>query len=78
MELTVFRIIFTGRLAFSLVDSFVNRPNVGEATEQHPLPGTPLTAREVEVLQMLASGKMKFHSFSELMRFAIRSHLVDA
>jgi DNA-binding CsgD family transcriptional regulator len=70
---------------------------------QHPLPGTPLTGREVEVLQMLANGmsnkqiapaiglsirtveshrnhirhKMKFESFSDLMRFAIRNHLVE-
>jgi DNA-binding NarL/FixJ family response regulator len=47
---------FTGKLGFSLMDSFVNGPNVGEATEEHPLPSTPLPAREVEVLQMLASG----------------------
>lgn len=98
------RPFFTGKLAMSLVDSFVNGMNVGDATEEHPLPGTTLTAREVEVLQMLASGmsnkqiapaiglsirtveshrnhimhKMKFNSFSDLMRFAIRSHLVDA
>ena len=48
--------VFTGKLGFSLMDSFVNGPNVGEATEEHPLPSTPLPAREVEVLQMLASG----------------------
>ncbi len=95
---------FTAKLAVSLVDNFVKGPKVGETTEAHPLPGTPLTVREVEVLQMLASGmsnkqiaptiglsirtveshrnhimrKMKFHSFSDLMRFAIRSHLIDA
>jgi DNA-binding NarL/FixJ family response regulator len=94
---------FTGKLALSLVDSFIQNPIEGEATDQHPLPGTPLTGREVEVLQMLANGmsnkqiapaiglsirtveshrnhimhKMKFESFSDLMRFAIRNHLVE-
>jgi DNA-binding NarL/FixJ family response regulator len=47
---------FTGKLAISLVDSFIQNPLEGEATDEQPLPGTPLTAREVEVLQMLASG----------------------
>ena len=94
---------FTGKLALSLVDSFIQAPETGEATAEHPLPGTPLTAREVEILQMLASGmsnkqiapaiglsirtveshrnhimhKMKFDSFSELVRFAIRHHLIE-
>ena len=95
---------FTGKLAISLVDTFIQNPAEGEATDEHPLPGTPLTAREVEILQMLASGmsnkqiapaiglsirtveshrnhimhKMKFESFSDLMRFAIRNRLVEA
>ena len=95
---------FTGKLALSLVDTFIQNPAEGEATDEHPLPGTPLTAREVEVLQMLASGmsnkqiapaiglsirtveshrnhimhKMKFESFSDLMRFAIRNRIVEA
>ena len=95
---------FTGKLALSLVDTFIQNPAEGEATDEHPLPGTPLTAREVEVLHMLASGmsnkqiapaiglsirtveshrnhimhKMKFESFSDLMRFAIRNRIVEA
>ena len=95
---------FTGKLALSLVDTFIHNPGEGEATDEHPLPGTPLTAREVEVLQMLASGmsnkqiapaiglsirtveshrnhimhKMKFESFSDLLRFAIRNRIVEA
>ena len=95
---------FTGKLALSLVDTFIHNPGEGQATDEHPLPGTPLTAREVEVLQMLASGmsnkqiapaiglsirtveshrnhimhKMKFESFSDLMRFAIRNRIVEA
>jgi DNA-binding NarL/FixJ family response regulator len=94
---------FTGRLAMSLVDRFVTGTDVGDPTAERPLPGTPLTAREVEVLQMLANGmsnkqiapaiglsvrtveshrnhimhKMKFNSFSDLMRFAMRNHLVE-
>lgn len=94
---------FTGKLESSLVDSFVQSPAGGDATDERPLLGTPLTARELEVLQMLASGmsnkqiapaiglsirtveshrnhimhKMKFESFSELMRFAFRKHLVE-
>ncbi|HEY0701676.1 MAG TPA: response regulator transcription factor [Candidatus Acidoferrales bacterium] len=94
---------FTGKLALSMVDNYIQNPLEGEATEENPLPGTPLTAREVQILQMLAGGmsnkqiapaiglsirtveshrnhimhKMKFGSFSELMRFAIRNHLVE-
>jgi DNA-binding NarL/FixJ family response regulator len=94
---------FTEKLAISLVDSFIQQAAEGEPTAQHPLPGTPLTAREVQILQMLAGGmsnkqiapaiglsirtveshrnhimhKMKFASFSELMRFAIRNNLVE-
>jgi DNA-binding NarL/FixJ family response regulator len=94
---------FTGRLAASMVDNFVQGPDYGDATAEHPIPGAPLTAREVEVLQMLASGmsnkqiapaiglsirtveshrnhimhKMKFNSFSDLVRFAIRNQLVE-
>jgi DNA-binding NarL/FixJ family response regulator len=94
---------FTGKLAVSMVDNFVQGPDAGDPTAEHPIPGAPLTAREVEVLQMLASGmsnkqiapaiglsvrtveshrnhimhKMKFNSFSDLMRFAIRNHLVE-
>ena len=97
------RPFFTGKLAVSLVDNFIQNPSEGEPTAEHPLPGTPLTAREVEILQMLATGmsnkqiapaiglsirtveshrnhimhKMKFESFSDLMRFAIRNHLVE-
>jgi DNA-binding NarL/FixJ family response regulator len=97
------RPFFTGKLALSMVDNFIQNPLEGEATDEHPLPGTPLTAREVQILQMLAGGmsnkqiapaiglsvrtveshrnhimhKMKFGSFSELMRFAIRQHLVE-
>jgi DNA-binding NarL/FixJ family response regulator len=94
---------FTGRLAMTMVDSFVNEQREGEPSTDHPLPGCPLTARELEIVQLLATGKiskevaatvgistrtveshrnhimkkMNFTSFSDLMRFAIRNHLVE-
>jgi DNA-binding NarL/FixJ family response regulator len=94
---------FTGRLAMTMVESFVNEQHEGEPSNDHPLPGCPLTARELEIVQLLATGKiskevaatvgistrtveshrnhimkkMSFSSFSELMRFAIRNHLVE-
>ncbi|MFZ3217739.1 MAG: response regulator transcription factor [Candidatus Acidiferrales bacterium] len=97
------RPFFTGRLATSMMDSFVNDEHEAEPSADHPLAGCPLTAREIEIVQLLASGKiskevaaavgistrtveshrnhimkkMNFSSFSELMRFAIRSHLVE-
>jgi DNA-binding NarL/FixJ family response regulator len=94
---------FTGRLAMTMVESFVNEQREGEPRTDYPLPGCPLTARELEIFQLLATGKiskevaatvgistrtvesnsnhilknMNFSSFSELMRFAIRNHLVE-
>jgi DNA-binding NarL/FixJ family response regulator len=94
---------FSGRLAMTMVESFVNEEREGEPSTDHPLPGCPLTARELEIVQLLATGKiskevaatvgistrtveshrnhimkkMNFSSFSELMRFAIRNHLVE-
>jgi DNA-binding NarL/FixJ family response regulator len=94
---------FTGRLAMTMVESFVNEQREGEPSTDHPLPGCPLTARELEIVQLLATGKiskevaatvgistrtveshrnhimkkMNFASCSELMRFAIRNHLVE-
>jgi DNA-binding NarL/FixJ family response regulator len=73
------------------------------ATGESALPGTQLTRREVEVVQLLAEGKsnkqvaaemkvstrtveshrthimrkMNFESFSELIRFAVRSNFVN-
>jgi DNA-binding NarL/FixJ family response regulator len=49
---------FTGRLAMTMVDSFVNEQREGEASADHPIPGCPLTAREVEIVQLLATGKI--------------------
>jgi DNA-binding NarL/FixJ family response regulator len=90
---------FTGKLAMSMAESFVRDPSTKDsgATE------VPLSPRELEVVQLLASGKsnkeaaamigvstrtveshrnhimrkMEFHSFSDLIRFAIRFNLVQ-
>jgi DNA-binding NarL/FixJ family response regulator len=94
---------FTGRLAMTMVETFVNDQRDDVARTDHPIPGCPLTAREIEIVQLLATGKiskevataigistrtveshrnhimkkMNFASFSDLMRFAIRSNLVE-
>jgi DNA-binding NarL/FixJ family response regulator len=92
---------FTSQLAMSMTQNFLYGTGVGA---QSLLPGTPLTPREIEVVQLLAEGrankeaasdlgvstrtveshrnhimrKMNFGSFSELVRFAIRNHLVKS
>ena len=92
---------FTSQLTMSMSQNFIQSPNVAA---ESLIPGAPLTAREVEVVQLLAEGrsnkevasqlsvstrtveshrnhimrKMNFTSFSELVRFAVRNHLVDA
>ena len=92
---------FTSQLAVSMANTFVRSPS---AEPESLLPGAPLTAREIEIVQLLAGGKsnketavtlgistrtveshrnhimqkMKFGSFSELVRFAIRHNLIDA
>jgi DNA-binding NarL/FixJ family response regulator len=94
---------FTGRLAMTMVESFVNDQRDDSDRTEHPIPGCPLTARELEIVQLLATGKiskevaaaigistrtveshrnhimkkMNFGSFSDLMRFAIRTNLVE-
>ncbi|HXJ17136.1 MAG TPA: response regulator transcription factor [Candidatus Polarisedimenticolia bacterium] len=94
---------FTSRLAVSMVQNFVHGPD-GQSGEGGALPDSPLTPREVEVVQLLAEGKsnkqvatalgvstrtieshrnhimrkMEFTSFSDLVRFAVRSGLVEA
>ena len=92
---------FTSRLTASMTESFVHA--VGEPNSEYPVPGVPLTPREIEIIRLLAEGrsnketaaalgvstrtieshrnhvmhKMSFTSFSELIRFAIRSNLVQ-
>jgi DNA-binding NarL/FixJ family response regulator len=90
---------FTSRLAASMAESFLH----GAPSEESPIPGVPLTNREVEIVQLLGMGKsnkeiagllavstrtveshrnhimhkMKFATFSDLVRFAVRNQLVE-
>jgi len=94
---------FTPTLAETMARSFLGGPDGGSDDESAPIPGTPLTPREVQVVQLLAQGKsnkevataldvstrtieshrnhimqkMKFGSFSDLVRFAVRHNLVE-
>lgn len=91
---------FTSQLALSMSQNFLN----GSTPTESLIPGSSLTAREIEVVQLLADGrsnkevantlgvstrtieshrnhimrKMNFASFSDLVRFAVRNHLVEA
>lgn len=93
---------FTSQLAASMVQNFVHGASAGAAGEGGQ-PDSPLTPREIEVVQLLADGKsnkqvaaalgvssrtieshrnhimhkMNFASFSDLVRFAVRSNLVE-
>ena len=90
---------FTTTLAISMARNFID-PNAAERPEE----GIRLTQREVEVIQLIASGRsnkeaasdlgvsprtveshrnrimkrLNFHSFSDLVRFAVREKLVEA
>lgn len=46
---------FTSRLTASMADSFINAS--GDPNSLNPIPGSPLTVREVEIVQLLAEGK---------------------
>jgi DNA-binding NarL/FixJ family response regulator len=92
---------FTSKLASAMAQNFMDgTPEAG--ADEKDKPGSPLTDREVQVVQLLAEGKsnkevagtlgvstrtveshrnhimhkMNFGSFSELIRFAVRSSLV--
>ncbi len=95
---------FTGRLALSMAANFMHGRTEAETATKKELPGTPLTGREIEVIQLLADGKsnkqvadalgvstrtveshrnhimrkMSFASFSDLVRFAVRTNLIQA
>ncbi|MGA2901416.1 MAG: response regulator transcription factor [Candidatus Acidiferrales bacterium] len=92
---------FTGKLATTMAESFVR--NTSESGDSWENEESPLSAREMEVVYLLASGKsnkevaalinvstrtveshrnhimrkMDFHSFSDLIRFAIRNDLIQ-
>jgi len=54
---------FTSQLSVSMAQNFIRDPS---RTSEGPLPGTPLTAREVEVVQLLAAGKSNKEAASQL------------
>jgi DNA-binding NarL/FixJ family response regulator len=92
---------FTGKLATAMAESFVR--DTGGSGDSWGNEESPLSAREMEVVYLLASGKsnkevaalikvstrtveshrnhimrkMDFHSFSDLIRFAIRNDLIQ-
>jgi DNA-binding NarL/FixJ family response regulator len=56
---------FTSALAASMAHTFVHGP-ADAASGDKPLPGSPLTNREVEVIQLLAEGKSNKEAAVEL------------
>ena len=54
---------FTSQLSVSMAQNFIRDPS---RTSEGPLPGTSLTAREVEVVQLLAAGKSNKEAASQL------------
>jgi two-component system response regulator NreC len=95
---------FTSKLAVTMDKNFIRHPSAGVGTDgQTGLPVSPLTPREVDVVRLLAAGKMNkeaavtlgvsprtveshrdhimhkmnFSSYSELVRFAVRTKLVE-
>lgn len=94
---------FTGALTRRMIHSYLGLPEQAEGKDKDdPLADSPLTPRELEVIQLLAEGKankevaydlnvstrtieshrthimhkMKFRSFSDLVRYAVRNNLV--
>src|SRR5690242_7982825 len=58
---------FTGTLAASMAESFVRGADDAPAVAPSgPLPGFPLTNREVEIIQLLAEGKSNKQAAAEL------------
>jgi len=58
---------FTSALAVSMAHTFVHGPGESQGSaEERPLPGAPLTNREVEVIQLLAEGKSNKEAAVEL------------
>ena len=92
---------FTGQLAASMVETFVN--GADNRSGKNSGTGSALTPREIEVVRLFAAGrsnkeaatalslstrtveshrthimrKMEFTSFSDLVRYAVRSNLVE-
>jgi DNA-binding NarL/FixJ family response regulator len=58
---------FTSALAVSMAHTFVHGPDdASGSSAERPLPGSPLTNREVEVIQLLAEGKSNKEAALEL------------
>lgn len=47
---------FTGALAATMAEKFLQGPGTPAAGEESAVPGTPLTAREAEIIQLLVAG----------------------
>jgi DNA-binding NarL/FixJ family response regulator len=47
--------VIAGQLAITMLESFVNGEEL--SSPDRPIPGAPLTAREVEIVQLLGAGK---------------------
>jgi DNA-binding NarL/FixJ family response regulator len=58
------QLYFTSQLAASMAQNFLRAP--GGAASESVLPGTPLTPREIEVVQLLAEGKSNKETASQL------------
>jgi DNA-binding NarL/FixJ family response regulator len=58
------QLYFTSQLAVSMAQNFLRAPSAGPS--ESLLPGTPLTPREIEVVQLLAEGKSNKEAASEL------------
>jgi DNA-binding NarL/FixJ family response regulator len=52
-QLRAGKTFFTGRLAASMAENFAHTTTAGET----PLPGVPLTEREIEIMQLLVEGR---------------------
>ena len=94
---------FTSKLATTMAQNFMAGRPGDVALDEDGQPASPLTEREIQVVQLLAEGKsnkevaaalgvstrtveshrnhimrkMSFGSFSDLIRFAVRSNLVE-
>lgn len=56
---------FTNQLTESMTENFLQNPS-DENTPHRPLSGSPLTTREIEVIQLLAQGKSNREAGAEL------------
>ncbi len=55
------RSFFTGCLAHKMIEAFVEDARAALAPDEGIIPGVPLTAREIEILRLLATGESNKH-----------------